>query len=341
MASPNPKTLLLGAIVLVCLGAVLAALSWPGGGNGVGEEVDDELAQQKSGSAEALDKIPFDGRAAYDVLKKLCEFGPRKSGSPAMAKQQEFLVEHFRELGGQVRTQDFDVRDPQSGERITLKNIIVTWHPDRKDRVLLCTHYDTRPYPDQDPRRPRGVFVGANDGASGTALLCELGRHMGELKSSYGVDFVLFDGEELIYDRDRDKYFLGSEHFAKTYVAEPPDYVYRGGILLDMVGDKNLELYFEIGSLRFNRDLAHAIWGTAKKLKVSEFVASARHEVTDDHLPLNNIAKIPTIDIIDFDYPRRGNVSYWHTEFDTPDKCSPLSLAKVGWVLHEWLKGLP
>lgn len=329
---PNAKTLFLLAVTLVSIGAVLVALWAPGHDNG-------EALSQKAPPSTA--KIPFDGDAAFAMLKALCDIGPRKSGSPGMAKQQELLIEHFRKLGGQVRTQDFDVRDPESGQKVTMKNIVVEWHPDRKDRVLLCTHYDTRPFPDQDPRRPKGVFVGANDGASGTALLCELGRHMAALDGKYGVDFVLFDGEELIYDPDRDKYFLGSEHFARSHVAEPPAHKYHGGVLLDMVGDKNLELYYEVGSMRFNRDLALAIWGTAKRLKVNEFIPRTRHEVSDDHLPLNKIGKIPTIDIIDFDYPKAGSASYWHTEYDTPDKCSPLSLAKVGWVLHEWLKGLP
>lgn len=332
MKRPNSKTLFLLAVSLISIAAVLAVWWAPGHGNG-------EALSQKANPAPV--KIPFDGEAALEMVKALCEIGPRKSGSPGMVKQQELLVEHFRKLGGQVRTQDFDVRDPESGQKITMKNIIVEWHPERKERVLLCAHYDTRPFPDQDPRRPKGVFVGANDGASGTAVLCELGRHMGDVKGKYGVDFVLFDGEELIYDQARDKYFIGSEYFSKSYVAEPPEHKYRGGVLLDMVGDKHLELYYEIGSLRFNRDLAFAIWGTAKKLKVTEFIAKPGHEVTDDHLSLNKIAKIPTIDIIDFDYPKFGSDSYWHTEYDTPDKCSALSLAKVGWVLHEWLKGLP
>jgi glutaminyl-peptide cyclotransferase len=332
MARPDRKTLALVAITIISLGAVLAAYFAPHSGNG-------EALSQKTTTA-APQKNPIDGDAAYKMLKDICAIGPRKSGSPGMAKQQELLIAHFRKLGAQVSTQDFDVRDPQSGAKVTMKNIIVEWHPEKKERVLLCTHYDTRPYPDEDPRRPRGKFIGANDGASGPALLSELGRHMGELEIPYGVDFVLFDGEELVYDRARDKYFLGSEHFAKSYVAEPPAHRYLAGVLLDMVGDKNLELYYEGNSMLQNPAIAREIWKTALRLKVKEFIPRTKHTVSDDHLALSSIARIPSIDIIDFDYPRQGAASFWHTEADTPDKCSAASLAKVGWVLLEWLKGL-
>jgi hypothetical protein len=171
----------------------------------------------------------------------------------------------------------------------------------------------------------------------------ELGKLMPQLTGSLGVDFVLFDGEEFVFDdqRDRDYYFVGSTHFAQDYRANPPPYRYRWGVLLDMVGDAHLDLYFEKNSLRYARPLVHDIWNTANRLGVSEFRRQARHELRDDHLKLNEIARIPTCDIIDFDYPRPGaRQSYWHTEADTPDKCSPESLAKVGWVVLEWLRSL-
>jgi Zn-dependent M28 family amino/carboxypeptidase len=199
---------------------------------------------------------------------------------------------------------------------------------------LLCAHYDTRPFPDQDQFRPQGLFIGANDGASGAALLMELGRHMPALQGSVGVDFVLFDAEEFVFDEPSPKYFLGSEHFAGHYVLAKLPYRYRYAILLDMVGDADLQLFHEKQTMRrsANRPLVESIWKTAQQLKVREFVPRAKHDVRDDHLALMDIARIPSCDLIDFDYP------YWHTTEDTPDKCSALSLAKVGWVLHEWLK---
>jgi len=287
-------------------------------------------------------KMSFDGDAAYKYLSQICELGRRPSGSEGMAKQQRILQDHFTKLGGTVSFQAFDVRHPEDGSRVTMKNLIVQWHPERKERILLCAHYDTRPFPDQDRLRPRGVFIGANDGGSGVAVLSELGKHMPGLTGRYGVDFVFFDGEEFLYDknRDRDRYFLGSQFFAKKYVAEPPEYRYVKGVLLDMVGDADLQILKERISMRHARRVVDDVWRTAKRLGVTEFSSRVRSgDIRDDHVPLNRIAKIPTIDIIDFDYPSPRHRSYWHTEQDSADKCSAESLGKVGWVILEWLKG--
>jgi len=288
-----------------------------------------------------LDQIPFDGRASYEYLRKICEIGPRVTGSKGMTAQRDLLAKVFQDLGAKVFLQSFAIRHPVNGEAVEVGNLIVHWHPERKRRVLICTHFDTRPYPDSDLRNPRGEFIGANDGGSGTALLCQLGKYMPDLKSEYGVDFVFFDAEEFVFEQRGAEYFIGSTHFAKDYAANPPEFRYEFGILLDMIGDANLNLYFEKNSLQHAGQLTRSIWQTARRLRVSEFTPRLRHTVRDDHLPLNEIAKIPTSDIIDFDYPQPGaNFSYWHTQQDTIDKCSPLSLAKVGWVLHQWLQDL-
>ena len=282
----------------------------------------------------------FDGERSYGYLKQICALGRRISGTEGMAKQQQLLQSHFKQLGGQVSLQKWQARHPQTGASVELANMIIEWHPERKDRIVLCAHYDTRPFPDSDPQNPRGMFLGANDGASGVALLMELAHAMPNLKSRYGVDFVLFDAEELIFNPARDKYFLGSEYFARDYQRNPPPHKYHYGVLLDMVGDRELQLFQEINSMRWpdTRPLVRDIWATAKQLRVNEFIPRKRHEVRDDHLALRNIAGIPTCDIIDFDYPRPGRVNYWHTEKDVPENCSAQSLAKVGWVLHTWLQ---
>ena len=149
-----------------------------------------------------------------------------------------------------------------------------------------------------------------------------------------GVDFVFFDAEEFVFQPDGGKYFIGSEHFAENYVVRKPPYRYRSAVLLDMVGDRDLQIFQEKFTMRSpkNRPLVESIWKTAQRLKVREFVARTKYEVRDDHLALMEIAKIPSCDLIDFDCP------YWHTTQDTPENCSDLSLAKVGWVVHEWLK---
>jgi hypothetical protein len=299
------------------------------------------LAQRPAVSNLRLEDIPVDGERAYGYLREICAIGPRVSGTEGMRRQQEYLRAHFEKLGARVSLQQFQARHPLDGSRVGMANLIVEWHPERKDRILICAHYDTRPFPDQDPVDPKGLFVGANDGASGTALLCELAHHMAEYKGKLGVDFVLFDGEELVYDGDRDPYFLGSEHFAREYLAAPPVHRYRHGVLLDMVGDAQLQIYREPNSMRTpqTRQLTADVWAVARSLGVREFIArTGSTEIRDDHLALNQIAKIPTIDIIDFEYPTARGQNYWHTTQDVPEKCSALSLAKVGWVVLEWAK---
>jgi hypothetical protein len=296
------------------------------------------VAQRNGSSASARPSNPLDGARAYRYLQQICEIGPRPSGSPGMQQQQALLREHFEGLGGKVTMQAFAANHPLTGARVTLANVLVEWHPERKERILLCAHYDTRPLPDRDPNpvsRRSGVFLGANDGASGVAVLMELAHLMPQLSGDVGVDFALFDGEELVYDDQRDPYFLGSTWFARQYARQPPQHKYRWGVLLDMVGDSDLQLYQEQHSItwRDTRPLVRDIWSTAARLGVKEFIPRAKYEVLDDHLPLRNIAKIPTCDIIDYDYQ-----AYWHTTMDTPQRCSSASLAKVGWVVYEWLK---
>ncbi len=326
---PAPKTLLsrisgqslyVGAVLLVSV-AVVSYAVWP---------------EAHAGPRRlTLGDIPFDGEQAYSYLRDMCQFGPRPSGSKAMLAQRQWLVDHFKSLGAEVTQQAFNARHPLNGSAVRMANIIARWHADRPRRVLLCAHYDTRPYPDRDPRNPRGRFVGANDGASGVAVLMEMAKRFGEMKATLGIDVVLFDGEELVFD-EHGEYFLGSTHFARQHVAARPPKPYLRGILLDMVGDAELRLYQERNSMSWPdvRPVVESIWSTARRLGVREFVARPGHEVRDDHLPLHDIAGIPICDVIDFDYP------YWHTQQDSPEHCSALSLAKVGWVLEEWLKEL-
>jgi hypothetical protein len=280
-----------------------------------------------------LEDIPFNGSRAYEYLKQLCAIGPRRSGSLGMAEQQKLLAEHFKKLGGEVEFQRFQVPHPLNNSPVAMANIIVHWRPEKTERILLCAHFDTLPFPLMDKSNPRGVFLGANDNAGGVALLMELANDMPKIKCTYGIDFLFLDGEEFMFSPDG-RFFLGSEYFAREYVNKPPKYHYRWGVLLDMISNKDLQIYQERNSLGWNdtRPLVEAIWATAARLGVSEFIARPKHDVQDDHIMLHNIGKIPCIDMIDFDYPP------WHTQTDTPERCSALSLAKVGWVISEWLK---
>jgi hypothetical protein len=291
-----------------------------------------------------LEDIPFNGAEAYDYLKQICAIGPRPSGSEGMVRQQKLLSEHFKKYGGDVRMQEFRARNPLDGSAVPMANMIISWHPELKERILLATHYDTLPFPMRDKKHPKGVFIGANDCASGVAILMEMAKSMPTLQTQFGVDFVMLDGEEFIFhDASRglfggtsDPMFLGAEYFARDYASQPPPYKYRWGVLLDMVGGAELRIGEEQNSWAWEdtRPLIKQIWGVADKLHVYDFVPHRMENILDDHLRLHEIGKIPTCDVISFlTYDK-----YWHTEADTPEHCSALSLAKVGWVMQEWLK---
>jgi glutaminyl-peptide cyclotransferase len=306
-----------GRIVAACLmlAAALVGTSLGVAGDGVGPA--------KNGPA-------FNAARAFSYLEKICRIGPRPSASRGMTEQQTLLAEHFGRLGARVAFQPFDGPDPITGAPVRMANLIVSWNPRATDRVLLACHYDTRPFPDNDRRDPRGVFVGANDGGSGAALLMEMGNHMSRLPLTRGVDFVFFDGEEFVV-RQQGQYFHGSTYFSREYRDHPPAHRYAAGVLVDMVGDRDLNIFFEKNSLRLAPGVTRSVWHTASSLGIREFHSTTRHDISDDHLPLNEIARIPTCDIIDFDYP------YWHTTLDVPDHCSGESLRKVGRVLMQWV----
>jgi glutaminyl-peptide cyclotransferase len=298
---------------------------------------DDERAEMDTVLARSRFKL--DPIAAQVYIKRLCEMGPRISGSKSMRVQQAALVKYFSGLGMTVASQSFDVPHPETRINTTLTNLIVQIHPERKRRILICCHYDTRPYADRDLVDPKASMDGANDGASGVGLLMVLAPHLKAVGPRLGVDLVFFDAEELVYIRERDTLFLGSTHFAKQYVQSPPEHRYVAGVLLDMIADRTLDLYYEKNSLHYAGPLTKQIWQKARVLEIDDFVSRPLHLVRDDHLPLNEIAKIPTTDLIDFDYPSiDAERSYWHTTEDTVDKCSPLSMAKVGIVILEWAK---
>ena len=318
------------ATVLIVGG--IGSVGWMGGWFG---------SSTPPGQSPSLTPIPsqYDSNRVMSYMVRLCGFGPRPSGSPAMTRQQKYLEAFFTERGAQVSYQSLEIRHPENGSPVPLANLIASWGSDRPKRFLLCAHYDTRPYPDQDRKNPRGTFIGANDGASGTAALMEISHQFASLPADVGVDIVLFDGEEFVWKQGRDDYFLGSGFFAESYKANPPAIPYQSGVLLDMIGDRELRIYYENNSLQYARDVTRGVWKTAKRLGVQAFVPRARHTISDDHLPLNQIAKIPTTDLIDFDYPRPGigAPSYWHTENDIPAHCSGQSMAAVVWVVHQWI----
>jgi Zn-dependent M28 family amino/carboxypeptidase len=283
-----------------------------------------------------LSPAPIDGKRAYGYLQKICELGPRVAGTPANERQRQMVADHFAKLGGKVSEQHFSYPHPLTNQPVKMTNLIGSWHADRLQRALICAHYDTRPRADEeeDTERLNRPFIGANDGGSGVALLMELAHHLNTLETPLGVDLVLLDGEELVYGSNpkRGDYFLGSTMFGRAYAAQRrrPKTTYVAGILLDMVGGKDMQIKRDPYSLRAAPELVREIWGVARQLDARSFSNAIGREVTDDHIALNENG-IKAIDLIDFEYP------HWHKIDDVPENCSAESLAEVGRVLTAWL----
>jgi hypothetical protein len=322
-------------MAVLALGWILMPIFGLGQAEPVGSPVEAErepFAGGRDGPAGAK-PVAIDGKRVMKYLEAVCDIGPRMSGTNGMRKQQELLKKHFEDLGAKVVLQTFTARQRSRSQPVEMANMIISWHPDRARRVILCSHYDTRPIADQepDPRKWREKFVSANDGGSGVALLMELGHHMKALKTNVGVDFVFFDGEEYIFDPRRDKYFFGSENFAQEYRKSKPRLEYTGAILFDMIAGQNARFPAEGNSWIRSGPLVKEIWGLAAELRCAAFVNRIGDRVQDDHLALQ-AAGIPAIDIIDFSYP------HWHRLSDVPDNCAPETMEQVARVVSVWLQ---
>jgi hypothetical protein len=316
-------------VVIVVASGCFVLSKQPGGSDReTAREKETEFAADRDGG-----KGGFDAKRAMGYLEAVCKIGPRISGTEGMTKQQELIEKHFKDLGAKVEYQKFTARQASRRRPTEMANMIVSWHPEREKRVILCSHYDTRPIADQEDDRRNWTkpFVSANDGGSGIALLMELGHHMKDLAPKVGVDFVFFDGEEYIFDSDSDHYFFGSEHFADEYKKGKGKVKYQAAILLDMVAGKDASFPAEMNSLMKAGALVEEFWNVAEQVKATAFVKERGPNVQDDHLALNR-GGIPAIDIIDFSYP------HWHKLSDKPENCSGESMAQVARVLSAWLR---
>jgi len=271
----------------------------------------------------------FDGKRAFQYLVAQTDFGPRTPGSAAHTNCLAYLKSEMEKHAYAVNIQNF-THPAYKGGTLQLSNIIASFNPEAKTRILLLAHWDSRPRADQDPdpKKRSEPVPGANDGASGVAVLLEIARNLKAQPPACGVDILLDDGEDYGMEGENSNYLLGTKYFAKNL---PPGFRPAYGILLDMIGDRQLEIPKERYSLRYAPDIVELVWSTARELGTFAFSNEIQGEVIDDHLPLNE-AGIKTIDLIDFNYPDATN-RYWHTTQDTPDKCSPESLESVGSVL--------
>jgi Peptidase family M28 len=263
----------------------------------------------------------FSGEKAFAHVQRLVDFGPRPTGSKAIEKSRDYIEDELRRSGWQVTRQAFSDDTPQG--KIQFVNLIAQFSDQGKPAsplFLLCSHYDTKMF---DAIR----FVGANDGGSSTGLLLEVARVIGPHPNlARKIELVFFDGEEAFEQFSRTDGLYGSRYFAKQLQSGGAKQ-FRGGLLFDMVGDRSLGITLPTNS---PAEMARDIFAAAEALKLRNYFTYLGRELIDDHVPLNAIG-IPTIDIIDFDYP------WWHTADDTIDKISAQSLQTVGSVALYYL----
>ncbi|HEX2897851.1 MAG TPA: M28 family peptidase [candidate division Zixibacteria bacterium] len=280
-----------------------------------------------SSCSEEVKSIPeFNPPRAFEYLMKQVEFGPRVPGTEAWKNCRAYYVEHFKSLGLKVDSQAFEFLDPFSARQIPLVNVIakIEGESSKELGILLMAHYDSRPRTDfpSNPEMANQPISGANDGASGAAVLMEMANHLSQNKPPYNIELVLVDGEDWGETGDNDYYLLGSREFARGGIRNK----YQFAIVIDLVGDSDQQIYREVFSQDFHPELNNLVWNTARELGVTTFIDSTVHMVLDDHASLAT-SGVPAIDIIDFDY------KYWHTDSDLVGKCSAQSLGNVGKVL--------
>ena len=280
-----------------------------------------------SSSAGEANGIPtFDGAKAFALLKKQVDIGPRYPGVPGHDVCSDLIVSQLKPLTDDVTVQEF--HQTVAGKDLTLRNIIATFNKDAKERIILAAHWDTRPTADMeiDSSKRCKPIPGANDGASGVAVLIELARLFSQHKPAVCVMLVFFDGEDYTpYPPTSQDMFLGSKYFAKNLDSKIRSQV-KYGMLLDMIGDKNLDIAQETQSTISAPEVVKNVWETAGSLGYGKHFLTNQISISDDHIPLIR-SGIKCIDVIDFDY------GPWHTLDDTTDKCSPESLRIVGDVI--------
>ena len=278
----------------------------------------------------------FDKDNAFRYLVEQCEFGPRNPNSNGYKQCLNYLQNTLAGFADTILLQPFVLDDLVNEENYDLTNIIARFKMDEPEQLLIGAHWDTRPWADEDPdpEKRNDPIIGANDGASGVAVILELARIFNASPPPIGVTLVLFDGEDMGRSGIPKSYAQGSLAFAKDLPIEKPD----EAIILDMIGDAELHIPIERYSYQQNKKLVKKLWGLAKVLRLDAFESRIVHTIYDDHVPLWVEAKIPAIDIIDFNYPN-SYANYWHTTQDLPENCSAESLGQVGTLLVHYIYG--
>lgn len=284
----------------------------------------------------------FNEDSAYDFIAKQVAFGPRVPNSKGHQACGEYLINTLNRYCDTVIVQKADLT-AFDGNVLKSKNIIASFKPERAKRVMLCAHWDTRPFADQAETNKNTPIEGANDGGSGVAVLLEIARQFSLKKPDVGVDIILFDSEDYGQPENsgfpvmQHSYCLGSQYWAQNL--HKPNYYAKYGILLDMVGGKDAVFTQELASMKFASRVVKKVWNTAAALGFGgRFLFQKTNLVIDDHYYINNYAngRVPTIDIIEHDAATTNKFyKHWHTHEDKLEHIDKNTLKAVGQtVMH-------
>lgn len=292
-------------------------------------------------SVAVTNQIPqFSADSAYAYVEAQCEFGSRVPGSEAHQRCLQYFVEFFQAAGADTLIVQEGSSAIYDGTQMPIRNVIAQFNKDASRRIMLCSHWDSRPYSDNDPDTAmhRTPLLGAADGASGVGVLMELARIVGENSPAIGVDIILFDLEDWgapywAENIQGDDWCLGSYYWARH--PHTPGYKAQYAILLDMVGATDAMFYREYFSERYAAWVVDKVWNRASQLGLSQrFVNKNGGAVTDDHIPVNEINGTPCVNIIHHNpYSETGFGAFWHTQKDDMRNINKNTLGEVGRLL--------
>lgn len=286
----------------------------------------------------------FNADSAYIYLQEQCDFGPRTMNSVAHDKCEKWIIQKFEQYGCKVTTQKATLNG-YDGTPLRSTNIMASYNPEATTRIMFCAHWDCRPWADNDPDSTNWhkPIVAANDAASGVGVMIELARILKGSGLELGVDFICFDAEDygtpqwFEGEDPGDTWALGAQYFANNL---PEGYAPRYGILLDMVGGVGAKFYREGMSMQYAPAIVKKVWNAARQVGYGSYFPKADGGmITDDHIPVNQTANIPCIDVIPY-YPDCAQSSFgptWHTIADNMDNIDKNTLKAVGQTMVQVL----
>jgi len=286
-----------------------------------------------------IERPAFDADSAYKYVQKQVDFGPRFPNNEAHSKCALYLESKLKSFGLNTNIQ-LGKANTFNNKKITIKNIIGEYNPAAENRILLFAHWDSRPFADQDAKNLTQPILGANDGASGVGILIEVARQLSIIKPEIGVDIIFFDAEDygqpssgMAIEHNSESWCLGSQYWANNPHKE--NYQAKYGILLDMVGSENAYFTKESISMNYAPSVVDKVWNYAQQLGYGKHFVNAKTFFvgTDDHQYINQIANIPSIDIIHYERSTRNFHPSWHTHKDNMEVINKATLAAVGEVL--------